>query len=182
MSRNPWTPIKAKKWFDEGKWTEGFTARPHQSVDILEFAVQYHGNTACWQKALAFLKETDLSNIAPGKYPLDGENVYVSVTENATKVIEDTKWEAHRRYIDIQYVVKGIEKMGVTGVAKAKAAEVFDEIRDVGFYEIAEHLCKYYIASPETLFIFFPKDAHRPGIRAEGSEVTMKVVIKVRAV
>ena len=58
---------------------------------------------------LFWLENTDLKNIADGKYLIDGDNVYASVQTYDTK--DDVKYESHRRYIDIQYMIDGEEKI-----------------------------------------------------------------------
>ena len=173
------THKEAMQWFNKREWAKGLLFQAHQSVDVLEFAIQYHKNTVYWDRAFAFLKDTDLEHIAPGKYAIVGEHVYASVNEGITKDLKEIKWEAHCRYIDIQYVVHGQEKMGIAPVAGAEILASFDEIRDIGFYKINESVCNYYVAEPGTFFIFFPKDAHRPGIKANGAGVSKKIVIKI---
>jgi len=170
---------EATQWFQDGKWSNDLSLKVHKSVDVCEFYSQYNKNKLFWDKAFTFLKETDLEHMAPGKYAIEGDSVYVSVAEGITRAIEEIKWEAHRRYIDIQYVVRGREKMGVAPVENAEIISSFDEIRDIGFYNVTGG--KYYVAEPGTLFIFFPNDVHRPGIQADMAEENKKIVIKIKA-
>jgi YhcH/YjgK/YiaL family protein len=157
-------PLKSEKWLVE---------------DINEFEMHYSQNKDRWDKALAWFKSTDLNAVAAGKYPIDGDNLYASVSDYRAKSLEDTRFEAHRRYIDIQYLVRGEELIGVAPLSKGKAITLFDAEKDVGFFEIPEEECKYYEAEPGKYFIFFPGDAHRPGIRVNDDAVR-KVVVKVR--
>jgi biofilm protein TabA len=168
------------RWFHAGEWKNGLKLRIHESADIGEFYLRYNKNKVWWDKAFAFLRDTDLENLAPGKYVLDEDHVYASVSEAATKNFEDTKWEAHRQYIDIQYVISGAESMGVAPLTGSTELEPFDPIKDLGFYNVLEDECIYYPAAPGTFFIFFPHDAHRPCIRTEGTDWDKKVVIKVK--
>ena len=181
MADVKWTREKTTKWFSARELTIGSHLQAHESVDVLEFASQYAKNRIYWEKAFAYLRETDLDNVAPGKYLLDEDNVYVSVAENKTKPLEDTKWEAHQRYIDIQYVMRGKEKMGVAPVSSAQMTTPFNAADDVGFYAVTEADSQYYIAEPGVFFIFFPKDAHRPCIMVEGIDENKKLVIKIKA-
>ena len=139
-----WTMEKATKWFEAKEWTNGLSLKVYDSVNKLEFAKQYNKNKAYWDKAFTYLKNTNLDTVSPGKYYLDGNNVFVSVTMNKLKPFENTKWEAHRKYVDIQYVIKGKEKMGVAPFSKAKEVEVYDETKDVGFYAVADVEGKFY--------------------------------------
>ena len=179
MSDEKITPARAKKWFSAREWAGCLTLKAHKSTDALEFSFQYAKNRIYWDKAFAWLNNTDLAAIQPGKYKIDGDHVYASVAEGATKNMEETRWEAHQKYIDIQYVVKGREKIGVAPFSKAVSIDPFNVEKDVGFYEIPEAGCKYYTAEPGTFFIFFPQDAHRPGIGVKGNESVKKVVVKI---
>jgi len=115
--------------------------------------------------------------IAKGKYPIDGDNVFATVTEDPSKDFEKTSWESHRKYIDLQYIITGDEKMGVWPVRKAIVIKEYDEKKDVANYS-AEG--KFYVGTPGTFFIFFPTDAHRPNITPGGNKSVKKIVIKVR--
>ena len=180
QKQKEWTMHSAKKWFHKFIKTErmkGLSIKPHQTVDVVEFAKQYHLNQSYWDKAFAFLKDQDLGAIAKGKYPIDGENVYASVTEDSSKNFDKTNWESHRKYIDLQCVINGEELIGVYPVSKAVVTKEYEEKRDATNYK-AEG--KLYSAKPGTYFLFFPGDAHRPNITPGGNKVVKKIVIKIR--
>lgn len=168
---------REKKWFKKKEWLGGLKIQPHSSVNVHEFARQYKLNKEYWDKAFAFLKEKDLTTLPNGKYPIEGDQVFASVTENPTKAYDSTQWESHRKYIDIQYVIKGEERMGVNPVAQSTVIKSYNEARDVANYS-AEG--KIYSATPESFFIFFPTDAHRPNITPGGNKPDKKITIKVR--
>ena len=174
---NEWTKKKAKKWFRKKEWLGGLELKPSKTVDVQEFARQYHANKSYWDKAFAYLKNTDLNKLAKGKYPIDGDNVFASVTADSSKNFDKTNWESHRKYIDIQYVINGEEMIGVYPVAKATITKEYDEKRDAANYAADG---KLYSATPGTFFIFFPSDAHRPNITPGGNLVVKKIVIKVK--
>jgi biofilm protein TabA len=176
-----WTEGKANKWLKSMAWANGLNLAVHKSVNKVEFAKQYSKNKAYWDEAFAYLRDTQLDSVAPGKYYLDDENVYVLVTEGKTKAFEDAQWEAHKKYIDIQYVIQGKEKMGIAPFSKASVKIPFNETTDIGFYDVPDADGKFYVAEPGTFLIFFPQDAHRPAIQVEGFKVVKKVVIKIKA-
>jgi YhcH/YjgK/YiaL family protein len=178
QSASGWNRKQAVKWYNTHKWLNGLPLKPHPSTDQQEFARQYHNNKAGWDRAFAYLKETDLNSLTPGRHQIDGDNVFAMVTEGPAKDLSQTKWEAHRHYNDIHYVVKGKEKIGVTPVAGASLTEAYDPERDIMFYS-AEG--KFHLAEPGTFFIFSPKEAHRPGVKVAGEESPVKkIVIKVK--
>ena len=179
MKREDWSTQKAEKWFKTREWTNGWNVEIHPSVNVREFAYQYHQNKALWDKVFTFLKNTDLNVLPEGKHILDGDNLYISLSEAPTKDFEATRWEAHKKYIDIQYVIKGKEKMGVVDVSRITPTEPFNETKDVGFYTAPENEATYYEANPGAYLIFFPGDAHRPCIKTGGCDVTRKLVVKI---
>jgi YhcH/YjgK/YiaL family protein len=174
---NEWTKKKAKKWFKKKEWLGGLNLNAHKSTDKIEFAKQYHANKTYWDQAFAYLKNTDLNAIAKGKYPIDGDNVFASVTADSSKNFDKTTWESHRKYIDLQYVINGEELIGVYPVSKATVTKAYDEKRDAANYSADG---KLYSAVPGIFFLFFPSDAHRPNITPGGNKVVKKIVIKIR--
>ncbi len=172
-----WTKDSAQKWLNGREWASGLTLNAHPSVNVVEFARQYHLNKNYWDSAFRFLKEHDLENIAIGKYPIDGENVFATVTENPSKDYDNTNWESHRKYIDLQYIIKGEEIIGVTPVAYAKLIKEYDENKDVANYDTGGTLL---LSKPNAFFLFFPSDAHRPNITLGGNKLVKKIVIKIR--
>jgi len=185
QAQNPkgnWTQKNAAKWFDSHDWAGGLALQADKSVDKVEFARQYHKNKPYWDLAFKWMKEHDLSTVATGKYVLDSMNVTVNVTEGpSTMAFEKTRWEGHGKYIDIQYIASGKEKMGIAPMAGSKIQIPYNASRDVGFYLVDEAKAKYVVAEPGKFLIFFPSDAHRPNIKVEGSETVKKVVFKIKA-
>ncbi len=171
----------AAQWFNSGKWENGMSLKAYKGIDIVEFDKQYHKNELYWKKAFEFLKNTNLDTLSPGKYKLMGDTVFVSVTNNATKSFEETQYEAHKKYIDLQYVYQGKEKMGMAALTNATVKVEFSDKKDIGYYNIPEKDCKYYIAQPDTFMLFFPSQAHRPNIKIEGCDKDKKLVVKIMA-
>ena len=168
---------KAERWVAQKEWGRGLALRVHPSVDKKAFWEQYHKNPALWEAAFAFLRDHDLETIKPGKYPIMGDTLQASVTEGPAKEEEKAAWEAHRRSIDLQYVIRGREKMGLAPLAAAREVKPYDEKKDVANYSTEG---TYYTAAPGTYFLFFPSDVHRPSIRVEGYDTVKKIVLKIR--
>ncbi len=168
---------QAKKWFAKKEWLGGAKLSPHQSINKQELARQYQLNKTFWDKAFAFLRDHNLDSLPKGKYVIDGDNVTASVTEDPSKDFDKTNWESHRKFIDVQCIISGEEKMGVWPVSEAMVTKEYEEKRDAANYTAAG---KFYVAGPGEFFIFFPADAHRPNITPGGNKVVKKIVIKVR--
>jgi len=155
----------------------GTTLKPHETINKAEFARQYQLNKNYWDEAFAFLKNNNLDTMAVGRYTIDGDNVYAMITENPTKNLDSTKWESHHNYIDLQYVIKGEEKIGVTDISTLTVTMPYDASKDLVNYSGEGN---YHTAKPGTFFLFFPKDAHRPNVTPGGNKADKKIVIKIR--
>jgi len=172
-----WTVKAAKQWVKTKKGANGLRIKPHSSVDPVEFARQYHANTAWWDKAFAFLNDKKLDTLKPGKYTIAGTDVYATITEAPSKEFAQSAWESHRNYIDLQYVIRGKEKIGIAPLSSATVIKTYDQTKDIANYDARG---KFYIATPEVFFLFFPGDAHRPNIKVERYDTVKKLVVKIR--
>jgi YhcH/YjgK/YiaL family protein len=128
-------------------------------------------------KALQYLGTTDFSNLEPGRYDIDGDNIYAVVSLYNTKPFSATKWEAHKKYIDVQYVVSGKEKMGSTSFDKVIPIEEYNKDNDCTIYKGDGN---YIFVEEGSFVIFFPTDVHMPGVSVNIPKEVKKVVIKVK--
>ena len=167
----------AKDWFQEGAWRQGWEVNADETLDIVEFSSRYSANPGRWQRAFEFLATTNLANMKPGRYELDGEQLFAIVLAVA-KDEADTRFEAHKKYADIQYVIAGRERIGVVPLESARMVEPYDDAKDIAFFETNEN--NYRPASAKNFFVFFPDEAHRPGVRVSEDEQVKKIVIKVK--
>ena len=88
------------------------------------------------RKALEYLAATDFSKVADGRYVLDGEKMYANVENYTTADRSTKKPEAHNKYIDVQYLGKGTEKIYFAPrTADVKVVEDYAEERDLLFFE-----------------------------------------------
>lgn len=172
------TANPAEEWFAAGEWRQGWDITPDSTVNREEFHRRYLENPQRWEMAFSFLASSDLAALETGRHQLQGEDLFANVDEYQPREFEDTRYEAHRKYADIQYLVKGTEKMGVLPISKTTVTEPYDEENDIAFLTSEEDNLR--LASPDTFFIFFPEDAHRPGVKNEENSGVRKVVVKVR--
>jgi len=169
----------ANKWVKSKVWAKGFKINVYADVNSIEFEHQYKANIETWDKSFAFLaNKVMLDTMAPGTYPINGKLAYASITNVPSKTDADAKWESHRKYIDLQYVISGAEKMEVMPIAGASVTEPYNEAKDAAHYTGNG---KFYIATPAAFYLFFPADVHRPNILADGyNGKVKKLVIKIR--
>ena len=144
--------------------------------DKLKNAKLYYNLSEYIKQGLIWLETIDLKNLDDGKYEINGDRVYASVQTYQTK--DDALYESHRKYIDIQYVIKGSEKIGITDYSNCQTSIEYDNERDLEFYTFDNK--EEFIELTEGSFaIFYPHDAHKPSIKIETQSVVKKVVVKV---
>lgn len=124
-----------------------------------------------------WLKKTDLENLSDGKYYINGEDLYANVQTYQTK--DDANFEAHRGYIDIQYMIKGGEYVGYTHISNCAVCEEYDKSRDIEFLTCADEI-PYQLLSEGEFLLFYPQDAHKPSINPNVKNTVKKVVVKVK--
>jgi YhcH/YjgK/YiaL family protein len=174
-----WNSKKIDKWFEKGEWRNGWSVSPDASINRKELAVSYYKNKERWDKAFTFLKNSDLSRLEVKRYDIDGDNLYAPISEYLTKNEDDAKFEAHQKYIDLQYVISGIELMGIAPMSQKKEVITpYDSAKDVEFLTVTSSV--NIKATPDKFFIFFPSDIHRPGVKVGENSQVRKVVIKVK--
>lgn len=126
-------------------------------------------------RAFDFIQETDLSALGVGKYVIDGEEIYALVQEFNAKPQEEGLWEAHRRYIDLQYVIRGAEQIGYAHLGRLTPGE-YDDAKDwlplSGEGDFITLNAGYFA-------IFMPEDAHMPGLAAGPDTAVKKLVVKI---
>lgn len=147
--------------------------------DTLENAGLYRGMSKWLDKAIDVLETEDFAALEPGTYTVDGDNVYYMVQTPALKPAPDTKWEVHRRYIDIQVGLADGEGIGYAPMADVADWEAYNEQKDVVLSFNGEMGVMLPLRKG-TFAILFPLDGHRPCVKLGGVEQGHKVVFKVR--
>jgi biofilm protein TabA len=148
-------------------------------LDRLEHAPLYSGLGPHLAAALKYLAQTDFAPLPDGRYELDGDRLYAIVQRYRTKPVAEARWEAHRRYVDVQHVVAGVERMGWTALRDGwKAAVPYDPAKDVLFFDAQG---QFFDVPAGHFVIFAPRDVHAPGLQADGDiDDVLKVVVKCR--
>lgn len=146
--------------------------------DKLENYKLYGNLSAPIAKALMLAAQTDFEKIADGKYPIDSDRLYYIVQRYKTAPLMD-KIEAHRKYIDIQLLAKGRERIGYTNIEGLKQAVEYSDEKDVEFF-LAHKDITFLNMTEGTFAIFWPHDAHMPGRQINKTEDVLKIVFKIR--
>lgn len=143
--------------------------------DRIENIENYSGSGKVYT-ALKFLAETDFTKIPIGKYELDGDNIYYMVQSYLTSP-DKINPEAHKKYIDIQYIVKGEEIIAVAPIQTDKTLCEAKEEKDVWFYKCDT---KPLILNGGDFMVLYPSDLHLPGKAVNEPSEVLKVVVKIK--
>jgi biofilm protein TabA len=144
-------------------------------LDELTNAARYEKLHAGFQAGFEFLKQANLSSLASGRHEIDGDRVFALINRDPGRGRSGARLEAHRKYIDIQYLVSGEEEIGWRPLAEcSRAVEPFSVERDIIFFE--DEPLAWIVLPVGKFMIFYPQDAHAP-LAASGDN--LKAVIKV---
>jgi YhcH/YjgK/YiaL family protein len=160
-------------------------------LDTLTNASSYERWLPSLSAGFAFLRSKANASLNAGRHEIDGDRVYAMVAKYDTRAFHEAEPEAHRKYIDIQYIISGRETILWTPLSETAApTKEYDSERDIVFFArnararpfelVAGHFC-----------VLFPDDGHQPGCHADGASVdgrraepkaqpVHKVIVKVR--
>jgi YhcH/YjgK/YiaL family protein len=128
-----------------------------------------------FEEAFGFLESSDPAKLGIGRHPVSGDEIYASVNEYSTR--PEGFLEAHRKYIDIQIITRGSERIGFALLNSHEVKDEYDQQKDIAFYYGD---CDYLTLEPACFAIFFPEDLHKPGICAKEPTEVKKIVLKIQ--
>jgi biofilm protein TabA len=148
----------------------------------------FHGQLKEWRKlkpaqpfqtGFEFLEKTDLATMPLGRHDLEGDAVYALVQKASSRTPAEGKFEAHRKYIDIQFLVSGEEIIQVAPLESLQIMTPYEDTKDIAFYS---HPNKFdrIVMHPGCFAVLFPEDGHMPLCHSGGPHELFKVVIKVK--
>jgi YhcH/YjgK/YiaL family protein len=150
-------------------------------LDRLENAKLYRPLSAHIMLALDYLRRTDFSQLPAGRQEVHGDRVWAIVQRYRPKPLDQIAWEAHRQYIDVQYVAVGTERMGYVPLDEGLTVrQAYDVQKDAILFDAAGDL---FTLSAGGFAIFTPYDVHAPGLARdlpESAAEVCKVVMKCR--
>jgi biofilm protein TabA len=145
-------------------------------IDQISNIPLYEGLNPYLVKGLDFIRKKEFLNLAPGRYEIDGNDVYAVISEYKTKAIKECSWEAHNKYTDIQLLISGEEKIGFASRQQQKIINPYDAEKDILFLEGKGNFAEL---TPGMFMVLTPQDSHMPGIMIEEPVQVKKLVIKL---
>jgi len=144
-------------------------------LDTITNIDRYAALHPLFPRAFEYIRNTDLDALAPGHHSIFGEDLFAIVEHVPGRARAEAKLECHRRYIDIQLVLEGVDEMGWKALGDChEPASDYSAEKDIRFFR---DVPASWIAVPPGAFcIFFPEDAHAPLV---GSGKIRKAVFKI---
>lgn len=146
----------------------------YDKIDNLEI---YSGISEDIRLGLEWLRDVN-PDIEKGVYELS-PRVKAIVSEYTTKEVNENGYEAHKEYIDIQYLLKGSEKICCLPLEYLKETKAYKAEIDAAFYEESGIKPQEMVIGNDFFAVFYPQDGHMPGLNFETCEIVRKVVIKI---
>lgn len=133
------------------------------------------------QEAFEFMENFKAEDYADGRYDLKEEGLFVNIQSYTTKPREEQKYEAHRRYIDVQYIISGKEGFCLKDIAEMKESDVvvpYSEESDIMFFSNTVE-GEYHALTDGEFLIMPPECAHMPGMAVGEPSPVRKMVVKI---
>ncbi|MBX9853345.1 MAG: YhcH/YjgK/YiaL family protein [Cytophagaceae bacterium] len=136
---------------------------PKRGIENLQTAVKYYVNS-------------DTGILKTGRYNICDDKLIAIVNSYQTKSPQEAIWESHRKYVDVQYIISGKEKMGFSPISSMKMKRPYKDEDDCIFYEGNG---KHFTMQEGKLVICTPGDVHKPGLNPVDPAIVKKLIFKV---
>jgi YhcH/YjgK/YiaL family protein len=130
------------------------------------------------ERAFEYLRTAGVEDKAPGRYAIDGDRIYATVVVDKTRSADTAQFEAHRKYLDIHYLVSGVEMIGSADATSLHEVKQYAPETEAALFERPAKYTRLML-KPGEFVLFFPGQAHMPGCYLDKSEEIKKVVVKV---
>ena len=148
--------------------------------DKMENISDYFEELPLLKKVEDFVVDFKNRKLADGTYEIDGKRVFAMVQSYRTQQqTQEMMFEAHKKYIDLQYIVNGIEKIRWARLDSVDLVEEqYSTGSDIAFYE-GDAMFDFTLTKGAFLLLY-PEDAHLPGLSAQKDVNVRKIVFKIQ--
>lgn len=151
---------------------------PNMVYDKLPNRAQYAALSPAIAAGLDFLQRATDENLPAGSYEIL-PGVKANIQEYTTKPLIEAGYEAHRKYIDIQYLISGEEMIKVRPLGELLVTRQYDGERDIMRLRDDNAPALELRLGSGAFAILYPEDAHEPGLQIKAPSAVKKVVVKV---
>lgn len=135
--------------------------------------------TDALSKAIDFLLRPDIHLLTDGRVDIDGDRVFAIVQRYETVKTDTPRFEYHKKYIDIQYIVSGEEVIGWAPADRMMVTEGYDGDKDICFGTVPNgEVTPVYLKAGQ-LAVLYPEDGHAPKLAADEPSHVFKIVFKI---
>jgi len=131
------------------------------------------------RKAFAFLRSPGIHQLPDGRVEIDGDRVFALVQRYDTMMTDAPRFESHRKYIDVQFIVSGEEVIGWAPAARMTVTDAYNADKDICFGTVAKGTWTPLHLHAGQLAVLWPEDGHAPKLASSASVPVMKIVVKV---
>ena len=148
--------------------------------DKIDNISDYFEELPLLKKVEDFVVDFKNGKLADGTYEIDGKRVFAKVQSYRTRQqTHEMMFEAHKKYIDLQYIVNGIEKIRWARLDSVDLVEEkYSTGGDIAFYE-GDAMFDFTLTKG-TFLLLYPEDAHLPGLSAQKDVNVRKIVFKIQ--
>lgn len=129
------------------------------------------------EAAFRFLERRDLPQLSLGRHVIN-DSTYAMIDKSASLPPEGVQFEAHRKYIDVHYMISGQVTTGYAPIEQLKLHTPYDAKDDAAIYDVPAEYTKVRLYSG-MFAVFFPGGGHMPNCHLDGKHDLHKVVVKV---
>lgn len=147
-------------------------------LGTLQYPSRYGGLGEKVERTLHFLASADFAGMRTGRYPIEGDSVFMDLMETTTVLHDSRLFEAHRKYVDIHLTLEGEEWYGYAPLNNLALEKDYDKETDIAWYG-GEGV--YFLVPRGQFILFFPEDAHKPCITFKEPGTIRKVVVKIES-
>ncbi|MHC4204641.1 MAG: NanQ anomerase/TabA/YiaL family protein [Planctomycetota bacterium] len=147
-------------------------------INELQHAERYFSMHPAFEKAFAFLRQDGLAELSEGQHEIDGDRLFCMISKGPGRSRSEAKLEAHRKYIDIQYIIAGTDEMGFKPTVDCKMIDTeYDADKDIMFFN--DQPDSWTTVPAGSFVIFFPQDAHAPLVSSgEIHKAVLKIAVE----
>ncbi|MEE9307759.1 MAG: YhcH/YjgK/YiaL family protein [Spirochaetia bacterium] len=146
-------------------------------LDILANRGRYGGISPGIGRALDYLSNTDFTALEDGKQSIDEDGIYALVMTYSTEPESERSFEAHRKHIDVQYILQAQEIIFWAPTDELSPVGDYSQETDIVFLS-GDARARLQLTSG-SFAVFYPEDAHKPNCAWNGPQQVRKVVVKV---
>lgn len=145
--------------------------------DVLENLTQYTGLFENLDTALEYLSEADLDALPLGRTDIDGDRVYLTVSQCQARPSEEALFEVHSAYMDIHIDLEGVE-LFETALGPLQRHTPYDPVTDTALY--TADLSAACVLGPGRFLVAMTEEPHKPAVKSAAGSALKKLVVKVR--